>query len=465
MKINWILVGIVLLFLITRLFNITKIPSSLYWDEASIGYNAYSIGIDGKDEWGDKLPIHFRAFGEFKLPVYIYTAVLFVKVLGLNAFSIRLPSVLFSGGIVLMTYLIAKKITKNRYISLFSAFFIVVTPWLFIFSRTGYEATAGLFFYLIALYFYLLSLTNPKWFLMTTLSLIVSMYSYNSFRVLSILTLLPFFVYLLWINKRNMKKYLFIFLVSMVLFTVSWIPIYRLYKYDTGGTRLTSVGLSGTTTQKLISFGTNYLKHYSYNFLFNVGDTNLRSQMPGFGQIYWISLLFLILGILYLLKNRSFGGFLILYLLLISPIPGALTRESPHALRSISAIPFFAITTGAGLTYLTEKFRKYNHIITYFSVFMFLICFGFYLNKYFTLYPIISSDEWQLPYKEIFQEYERNPKKDGKVVITDKYGQPYIFALYYLKINPNDFRQTVKYNPPDKWGFSLVSSFSNFEFK
>ena len=65
------LVLLLLLFLTTRLWSMKEAPPSVYWDEASIGYNAFSVSQTLKDEWGEFLPIHFRAFGEFKLPVYI----------------------------------------------------------------------------------------------------------------------------------------------------------------------------------------------------------------------------------------------------------------------------------------------------------------------------------------------------------------------------------------------------------
>lgn len=87
---------LILLFLLTRLYGLISVPSSVYWDEASIGYNAYSILKTGKDEWGEFLPLHFRAFGEFKLPVYIYSTIPFVYVFGLNEVSVRLPSVFYS---------------------------------------------------------------------------------------------------------------------------------------------------------------------------------------------------------------------------------------------------------------------------------------------------------------------------------------------------------------------------------
>src|SRR3989338_3538011 len=111
---KYLLAIICLLFLLTRFYKIGDIPPSVYWDEASIGYNAYSISRDGKDEWGDFLPLHFRAFGEFKLPVYIYSVVPFVKMFGLNEFSVRAPSVLFSLGVLILTFFLAGKLTGNN---------------------------------------------------------------------------------------------------------------------------------------------------------------------------------------------------------------------------------------------------------------------------------------------------------------------------------------------------------------
>lgn len=465
MKRYFFLLVIVGLFLGSRLLKLSETPPSVYWDEASIGYNAYAIGIDGKDEWGSFLPVHFRAFGEFKLPVYIYSVVPFVKIFGLSAFSVRFPSVLYSLGIVLLTYLLAKKITKDETASIFSAFYIVVTPWLFIFSRTGYEATAGLMLFLLGIYLYLKALENPKWFLVVSLSFIGSIYSYNSFRILSWFTFLPFITYLIWKYKRKLKKTILILAFSFLLFVLSWVPIIRLYKYDMGSQRLLSVGLSGTTMQKIKGFVTNYAYHYSPEFLFVNGDTNLRSQLPGFGQLYWISLPFVLFGLFKIFKEKSFLYLSVLFILLVSPIPAALTKESPHALRSIAALPFYAITAGMGLEYLILKYKKYSSTILVLTSILFLLFFESYLMRYFSDYPTLSSGDWQFTYKQVFEKYKRGPVGNRKIIISDEYAQPYIFALFYLKYDPEEFRKTVKYNPPDKWGFSLVSSFANFEFR
>src|SRR3990172_4589744 len=113
-----VFVLVLTLFLASRVYKIAEIPASVYWDEASIGYNAYSIATDLKDEWGETLPLHFRAFGEFKLPVYIYSVAVFVRAIGLNANAVRLPAVLYSLGTMVFVYLLTKKITKKTEIAI-----------------------------------------------------------------------------------------------------------------------------------------------------------------------------------------------------------------------------------------------------------------------------------------------------------------------------------------------------------
>ena len=46
----------------------------LYVDEASIGYNAWTIAHFGVDEHGIHFPLFFEAFGEYKNPIYVYAS-------------------------------------------------------------------------------------------------------------------------------------------------------------------------------------------------------------------------------------------------------------------------------------------------------------------------------------------------------------------------------------------------------
>lgn len=455
---KYTLLFICIFFLFTRLYKISEIPQSVYWDEASIGYNAYSISQTGKDEWGNFLPLHFRAFGEFKLPVYIYSVVPFVKIFGLNEFSVRFPAVLFSLGVVILTYFLAKKLTGKDSIGLWSSFFVSISPWFFIFSRTGYEATAGLMFYLLAIYLFL-GFAERKWFIFFSAAcFILSAYSYNSFRIIAPLAILTLILLQAKSFLVSFKKAIIPITFSLVIVLLSIAPIYRLYVYDAGISRLQAVGGVNIT-----SFAKNYISHFSPNFLL-VGDKNIRSQQPGFGQIFPLDFLLIPLGLLCLLTSKSKYGLLPLILILIGPIPAAITKESPHALRVISMVPFMAIISAFGTDKLQQWVKKSSVATLTISIIFMAFFINYFLN-FLYVYPLQSQKEWQHEYKKIYEDFGKEFYQYNRIIISDKYAQPYIFTLFYLKYDPQKFRQEVIRNNVSEWGFSTVKKFGKFEFK
>jgi 4-amino-4-deoxy-L-arabinose transferase-like glycosyltransferase len=133
---------ILLLFLIglgIRIYNIEGIPPGIDWDEASIGYNAFSLVQTGKDEWGKSFPLIFQAFGDYKLPLYIYSTAGFITFLGLSVFSIKITAILAGSLSILVLYFLAQQIFKNRAISLLAATFLTFSPQSIFFSRLSQE--------------------------------------------------------------------------------------------------------------------------------------------------------------------------------------------------------------------------------------------------------------------------------------------------------------------------------------
>jgi 4-amino-4-deoxy-L-arabinose transferase-like glycosyltransferase len=451
MRSRLIFVFVLILFLISRIYKIAEIPASVYWDEASIGYNAFSIATDLKDEWGEKLPLHFRAFGEFKLPVYIYTVAVFVKAIGFNEYAVRLPAVFYSLGTLLLVYLLTKKITGKEGVAILASFILSFSPWFFIFSRTGYEVTAGLFFFFLGTYLFLLIDKNKYLLLAATLSFLLSFYSYNSFRIIIPIWLITLFIYR-YRDFAKMKKEWILIFASVLIFVLSLIPVYRLYKFDAGSVRFAQVEVTGK-----LGFVKNYFSHFDPKFLFLKGDTNPRSQIPGHGQLYWFEIPLIIFGLIAIIKSKKIIYFLPLVTLLIAPVPAALTKESPHALRALLMTPSFAMISAMGVMFLRENFKKISGIILFMVITAYYLSFESYMVDFITKYPTESASDWQYQYKEIFTN-----QKSG--IITDKYAQPYIFALYYLKYPPEKFRQEVKLNPVSDWGFSKVASFNGFQF-
>ncbi len=457
---------IILLFLFTRLWQISSNPPSLYWDEASIGYNAYSILMTGKDEWGRSFPIHFRAFGEFKLPIYIYSVVLTEIVFGLSELAVRLPAVLYSLGVVVIMYAIAVRLFSNRLIALVSALSVVTMPWFFIFSRTGYEATAGLMFYLLGLYLFLKSLENKYLFFGMTASFIFSIYSYNSFRIIIPINLIFLIGVYLYSYRIQVKQVRAILLLSGAIFLLSLIPIVRLIILDQGNVRLQAIGIFQNYPngrERIMVFINNYLSHFSGDFLLENGDKNLRSQIRFQGELFIVQVFFTLLGILYLLKNNRRLGIAIITGVLISPIPASITIESPHALRSISMVPLVALLTGCGVEMIRNSLGKFQNFIITLSVFVILISFTWYFYNFLYEYPKYSSAAWQYEYKHIFTDPSFN--KNRVNVVSDYMGQPYIFMLFYTKYNPDDFQKNQVRSAINNWGFSSVSRIGNTYFK
>lgn len=450
-------------FLLTRLLFLSQIPASLYWDEASIGYNAYSISENLTDEWGDFLPVHFRAFGEFKLPVYIYSTAVFVKLFGLNEWTIRLPAVLYSLSVIILVFLISKKIfLKNgEKIGLLGSFILSVIPWFFLVSRTGFEATSGAAFFCLGFYLFLFSNKNFFIKMLTLFVFILSIYSYNSFRIIT-----PFFlvwVFLTWFRESNKKNFLLVILL-LGLFFISFYPAVKLnFTEETSRFKTASI-LSGQKNilSTFYRFSSNYLSHFSPDYLFISGDKNLRSHTGFYGMLYILDIIFILTAILGTIKTREKKLLLIFFVLFLSIIPAAIGKETPHSLRAILFAPFVSIITVYGITYIRNilEFKYFLPIV----ILLYLSFFSFYFLDFIRNYNFRSSFDWQYPYEVIFKDKSKEFKKYDKIFVSDELGQPYIFALYYLKYPPQDFLKTVEYNTPDKWGHSLVKSFDNFIF-
>ena len=140
MRDRWILFLIILFGAFLRLFDLGKNPPGLYWDEVSLGWNAYSILKTGMDEHGRFFPLDtFYAFGDYKPPAYVYASVPTIALFGLNEFAVRLPSALAGIGLILVTYFLTEELFNRKAISLLSAFLISISPWSITLSRVAFE--------------------------------------------------------------------------------------------------------------------------------------------------------------------------------------------------------------------------------------------------------------------------------------------------------------------------------------
>lgn len=109
---KWLIVGIVLLGFLIRAVAIDKFPVGFTADEASFGYDAYSILKTGRDQWGQFLPIVLKSFGDYKSPLYAYLTIPSILIFGLTKFAVRLPNAMVGASAVYFVYLLAGELGR-----------------------------------------------------------------------------------------------------------------------------------------------------------------------------------------------------------------------------------------------------------------------------------------------------------------------------------------------------------------
>lgn len=72
-----------------------------------------------------------------------------------------------------------------------------------------------------------------------------------------------------------------------------------------------------------------YVSYFSPRNMFDLGDYGPRSSFPGLATFYAWQLPFYLLGLYFLVKKRDLGELrsLIVFLLVVSPIPAAIERK------------------------------------------------------------------------------------------------------------------------------------------
>ncbi len=446
--------------------RVLHVPPSLNWDEVAIGYNAYSIFKTGRDEWGNSFPVHFKSYGEYKLPVQIYASIPAIAIFGLNEFSIRLTPLLYGLLTVLFTFFLARDIFKSNKIGLIAAFLLAISPWHIHLTRASFEASFAAFWVILGLWFLVKGFEKKIYLIYSMIPLAISIYTYNSARVFVPL----FLIIVLVIYRKTFWKVKKIVLISMVVFAALMIPLLPYYLSGEGNSRykLVSItdepgliprinenrGLStlpnplprlvhNKVTYLSFYFVKNYLSHFSPQYLFWSGAPHKQHHVQGIGQLYLFQAPFFFLGLYLLFKEKQkFRGLLLSWILLIF-IPVSVTNDSiPHALRTVIAVPFYQLITGFGLYKFYEVYLKRGQFKTFTFVLgvVIVISLGLYLNNYYNKYPYFYSRDWQYGNKQVVEYIKTHYSEYDEIVFTRHYGEPHMFTLFYTQYDPAKYQ-------------------------
>ena len=474
-----ILIFVLIAAFFLRLSNYNYPP--LLWDEAALGYNAYSILHTARDEYGQFLPLIFKSFGDYKPGLYVYLTILFVAIFGLNPLAVRLPSIIIGTLLPLLAYLIIKKNSQSKYLPLLFATLIAFNPYNLHYSRGAWETNILTFELLLAAYFFF----SKKYF-SSSLIFGLTLYTYQSGKLTS-LFLIAILLLVNYSKSFFKKDFLFRFIFPLFIFSL---PILWGLLTQNQGNRLQVVSLlsyprsqeeikqitaeSGPLDYKLFhnqflffsqNFISRYFNHFSSKFLLTDGDwQNPRHSAPYTGVLLLPSVLFLIIGLFttrYSAKNYSTIKLFFLLWLLLAPVPAALTRDQVQATRIMSFSLPLSYFAALGLEYFFTKFKQPLFKIAVFG--LYLIFFINYLDLYFNHMVKKSPQDWLYGYQSAM-DYALKYGENRAVYFTPFYGQPYIYYLFNTAYNPAKYQSQANL-VTSGLDTGIVKNIDNFTFE
>jgi 4-amino-4-deoxy-L-arabinose transferase-like glycosyltransferase len=462
------LLGLFSLALLVRVWALDRSPPSLDPDEVSIGYNAWSIARTGKDEYGQTLPLTFRAFGEYKRPAYIYAAVPSLAVLGPTSYAVRLPAALFGALAVPLLYGVAVLLLRSRPAGLCAALMLALSPWHLQFTRAAREASLLVLAVLLLVYCLLRAwharpgdrFRGGHWYVLAGLSFLLALYDYPGALVFA-----PLFVLVLsrayW--GRLLKAPPVWLGAAVALVAVLSLPLGFQLLDGSARERLNQASIVNVPALRLLArerverdvrdgaprllnepqaLGLRgavnaYLAHFDPTYLFTAGDLEWRHHNSDHGQLLLWDLPLLCVGAVVLVRHwrrpamQALGSWL-----LIGPVAATFAENAPHAVRTIVMVPAWYLLAGAGFRTTWGWLRRRGYQWDWLLLLGLSSCFYFYML--FRYYPAEQGRSWQSGnlegYRAAMAEVEAGHYT--RIVIPQEFSLSYVYALYATGYDP-----------------------------
>lgn len=473
---------------VLRIWNLGSIPPGLTPDEASLGYNAYSILKTGRDEYGELFPIIFKSFGDYKPGLYVYLTIPFVALLGLSEFAVRLPSALAGVTAVWLLYKIVElllrkqkhhpQITNHKSLASIAALLLAISPWHIHFSRGAWEANLSLTLTLAGILLFLKSLKNAKFLIHTSIFFSLTLLTYQgaklSTTIVIITLIIVFWKEFIKIIRDNLPAVVQTTVVALIITSpillslfqgkTGRLEVFSILSYRRPQEQIQTIVKQGEETVGGLSYSLfhseglilkrsilgRWFNHFSTRFLFFEGDwQNLRHSAPNHGMLLLSDLILLIIGFIVLVRRKSRVSMFILLWLILAPLPAALSRDQVHAVRALNMVIPLTIISAIGLEEILRFIKMVKNSLLHYSYFMLLIAtilgaMIYFLDSYFVHLPIHNAKYWFYGYKQAVTAITPIQNDYKYVIFQQSYDQPYIYFLFYQKYDPSKYQKQAK---------------------
>ena len=469
---------LVLLFLVilcgigARFFLLGSVPAGLNQDEASMGYDAYSILEYGIDRNAMHNPVHMIAWGSGQNALQAYVTIPFIKIFGLSIFTIRLVPALFGLLCLLLLYFAARRIAGPVF-ALLSVFILAICPWHITLSRWALESNMLPGMILLGFLLLLRAQQAQKIPVAAFAVFALAFYAYSTAYAF-----VPIFLFLYGLYAWRYRIFsIRQWLISLAVFGIVAFPIglFLLVNFcDLPNLNLyfiTIPHLPGAPRYSQMSsfFSADFWNMTLDNFkrvveiLFEKGtDDELQNSVRGVGSLYMLSIPFFFWGLVKCIYDffREKGPSLRFPLLLWFFVAFAIAGLSTPAVHRMNLVFFpMILLTAYGLWTLWKTKKEAVWIF----IFLYLFFFVRFLTLYFNEYARDVGEFFFESYVDAVDYAYDNAAPSDTLYLSDYLNQPYIHVLFITQYDVREYIRTAVI--PDKSSsFQIVRSFGRFVF-
>lgn len=472
-----------------RFYKLGSIPPGLNQDEAANGYDAYSLFLTGRDHLGHAFPLAgLESLGDWSSPLLTFLTIPVVGLFGLTVETVRGVAALFGVLAVPAIYWLAVELFGLRRLGVVAAWLIALSPWHMHLSRWAIPPTTVPTMVALTLLALVWSVNrrSSRGIVVTGIVTGLTVLGYPTMKLyVPLLGLAALAVY--WRELLHFSKEALGYAAGAVLLIAG--PTLYLSTRDPGGRARfdqESIFKQANIHVDAAFLAKQYLAYFTPKYLFVSAD-NDPMHLPGrYGIELWALAPLLLLGLLgcvYAVVRRGADegrwfpwlkrqpAALLLLALALYPVPGALTKPSPLALRGAQFIPLAALFAAIGLTIAGEVIarvlngRQTTVAQAALAVVLLLPATPELLGRYryyFTDYADTVVWHYQYGLREAI-EFADARQGEYSEIWVDRTNQPYILVLFFTRADPSTVHRElrVRRQPPY---FNGVDAFGKYRF-
>ncbi len=453
--------AILLIGALMRFLCLGSYPPGLNQDEASIGFDAWSLLRCGMDRCGNAWPVLFVSWGSGQNVLYAYLSLPFLAVFGLSAASLRLCAA-FWGSVSLLVFWRLARRTLGPGFGLPALALLSLNPWHFLLSRWALESNLLPAFLLLGVWS--LSYVNQKsWMLCAAAAFFaLGLYAYGTAFLFLPVFLLGASVHVL--RRRYVTPGQF--LIALDLFALIALPLALCQLRSALGLPgmklgwMTLPALTETRQTATVSFSPKHLAELLL-ILWRQSDWLIWNSAGPFGLFYGLpGLAFVLLGLGSLLrglwKKELKDAQVYVLLALLAALAASLFIDV-----NVNRVNFLFLPLiwcqAEGMLLLARHFAPAAAACLAALAIAAVLLGRYYVTDY--------ADRLGPAFYEGLTEavgYAESLSPEH-VWVTGKVNMPYIYVLFETKPDTAEFLETVRYRNP-RGAFRQVASFGRYSF-